>query len=80
MTYSESHTEISTYEVATQMVRIGLMILLVEVEIVESAVHLDFSCAYDVGACGLEERILVGRLRRGGIGLSREVECKEGCN
>ena len=74
MTYSESHTEISAYEVATQMVRIGLMILLVEVEIVESAVHLDLSGTNDVGSCGLEERVFVGGLSRIGFVLSRKIK------
>lgn len=80
MAYTETSTKISAKLIGTQMVRVGFGIVLVEIIIVENSVQLYLSGTYYVGACGLEERILVGRLRRGGIGLSREVECKEGCN
>ena len=68
MSYTEAEAEISAYDVGTQMVGIGLRIILVEVEIVERAAHLDLSSTDDVGSCGLEERVFVGGLSRlGGV-------------
>ncbi len=64
MAYTETSTKISAKPVDTKMIRIVFGIVLAEIVIVESSVQLYLSGTYYVGACGLEERILVGGLSR----------------